>query len=440
MKLITGNKFILNGVEERIIKMPKNRNEEITITMNGSRDYAQTIPIEVFEYNTGLIILGLEPERNINLSEQIERLSTHLSENDFEVDFNDQGNLTSYITFTNKENSKIKVSLYSFENSDGSLGVRLTKSANGRENKGYDLSTNNGDLQVDLIIDQVNRFTRHKTQVLSKKTDIHSTRMLDENGLFILKVGESLDDFFNENSDRMHAGIVVTSDKDKFMPFTSYESRGKRTLNYETKSYKRLQSAVKFLDERGHDKDGKVKDSAFNIEDVKTALINNSNRFSSMTRWDDITAQIEVNTGFIIYDLPRIESDEVEGAKCIVDFTHVRELDGIEFKGSIQVTHEHDGNYSVRQPLWQHSNDIDKALSEGEIKHPEDTRSNSVRYKYHINKIKNLTTSLKRYEERHSSSDDNFWSDKIEETQKSIDHHKKSAKEVKVDKTQDFER
>lgn len=440
MKLITKNTFILNGVEEKILKMPVDRNDTITITMNGQREHAQTIPLDVFEYNTDMYIMGLEPERNIDSVEQLRKLEKHLRDNDFNVTFDGKKELRASIEFVNGSNSKMYSGVYLTDHNDGFI-ISVSKTTYGTERKQFHANKNNIDFQVDRAIEQVNKFISQKVQVISKEIPKDHDREFDDNNIPILKHGESLDEYFKSHSDTKHAGIVLTSNREKYVPFVSFFGVGnKRHLSHETKSYKRLNGAVKFLNGFGYDAEGKKKEDVFDIQEIKEVVRDYSQRHVSITSGEDFTAEVSTNNGYVIYDEPRISISEELGAQCFIDFKYVRESDGREYRDSIEVTHELDGRYSLSQPIFLHCFDVESGLNDGKLSFQEDTRTSTEKYKYHADIIKSCNRSIERYKER-AQNDPEFWNRLIKEQQEKIDLHKSSAKALKAqgsDKTLDI--
>lgn len=219
MKLITGNTFELNGVEERILVMPKERTDMIKFTMNGMREYAQELPLDVFEFNTGCFIEGLEPERDVDIESNMDRLVKHLEQDDFNVIIDDKGEIEASITFTNGSNSKISVFLHTISKED-EIKIFIGKKTYGTELKEIKANRNNFDLQVDRAIEFAKKFTSQKLQVLSKKPESTNSRDYDKNNIPVLKEGESLNDYFAENRDTQHAGIVLSSNRENSFRFT----------------------------------------------------------------------------------------------------------------------------------------------------------------------------------------------------------------------------
>ena len=126
MKVITNNRFSLNGVEEKILKAPKDRNDDVTFTTGGFKEHATTMPLLDFEAQTGYCIAGLEPEIEFELENEIKSLISELKKRDMTINKSNHAIVNSGIEFTNSNNSTLHAS-FSLSERDDEFFIRVNK-------------------------------------------------------------------------------------------------------------------------------------------------------------------------------------------------------------------------------------------------------------------------------------------------------------------------
>jgi hypothetical protein len=403
-------RFKVNGTEERIIKMPESREDTVVITMGGRSEHATELSVESFEDITGHYIVGLEPEYEYDLNELLLAYKDLLREKDFTVEENDSkyslagGN----IRFATANNVHVTVLSYIAERGDN-YTVTVVRDAGYQTKRRQEFTGPKASLPLLLSNAEktIEAYTSTKVQILSKDiTEEENVRKYDDNGFAILKPNESVNDYFNNQE--MDAGVVINA-AGKFQAFYSYKigedindiqltdpnfkhgDHAFRTFHYETKDYKTIKGAEKFLKSKGYDLQGKSLDNV-DVNEFAEAFRNyNSRSFhSDMTNsWDDnVISYFHMPNGHGTIQHLQKEVDEKFGVKLamVIDYTDEKTGKSYQEKSYIENTADSFDYGGATAKLTKFTKNVYENLyseSSPEIEFEEDLRTNAEKAQYH---------------------------------------------------------
>lgn len=445
----------LNGVSESIIKMPESREDSIVITMGGRKEFATTLSVEEFENQTGHYIVGLEPEYEYDLNELISQYKEMLVENDFTLEDNDDSDYSlagGHISFSTDKNVNVSVISYIAER-ENSFIVRVRRDAGWgtKRDKAFEGPKGSLPLLLSNAERTIEAFTSTKLQILSKElTEEENIRKYDENGFAVLKPNESIEDYFK--SQEMNAGIAINA-KGKFQAFYSYMINSDdhdiqrkdpdfkqgdhkfHNFHYNTKDYKTLKGAEKFLLQQGYDKEGRALD---NVDKEKFAeAFRTYNRHTGFvdSHYEDEISNFKTPNGFGNIEHIAKDYDEKFGYRYTLSFNYTDEETGKKFRHTVNLANSGEeldlGRATAR--MYDFIRDITKNVydKESNVEFMDDNRTAKEKADYHKERFLYHKTKLAWFEERAEKGETIYdsWKVKMDEHKNAMDHHKSSFQE-----------
>lgn len=418
------DKFKVNGQEERILVMPRTRDDDVTITMGGKSEFATKISVEDFENNTGHFIVGLEPEYDYDLETALEEYKAMLVNQDFTLDEPEEYTpigsdipkklsiAGGHIHFSTAKNVTVSIISYIAERGDDYVvKVRRDAGWGTKREKEFKGPKSSLPLLLTNAARTIDAYSSTKVQVLSKVlTEEENIRKYDSNGFSVLKANESVEDFFKDQE--MNAGIVVNA-AGKFQAFYSYRTEHDtdniqrtdpnfkhgdhklRSFHYNTKDYKTLKGAEKFLATNGYDKTGKSLDT-LDVKEFAEAFREYTRRsfFSDMvSSWsDDEISNFSLPKGHGTIEHIQKENDEKFGFSYAMVFNYTDELTGKKYR-EVSLIDNSAENYDfggASQNISNFVSNVNENLYNEEnskIEFENDPRTDAEKSKYHKEKF-----------------------------------------------------
>ena len=327
LHIVTANQrtIEINGITETILSRPVDRNGLVRLTMHGLRENAVEIALDEFERLTGSCFDHLLPDCTFIKNELLVECKAELESLDLTLEkpFGDVL-IASGIKFSTEKNIHVSAELYvsEFENSYSVMVNRKTGLSNVRRKL---FSGKKSALPILLFngLEELKRGLTTKVQVLQKGGPGEVTeREFSNEGFAVLAQNESLDDFFH--SQDMPAGIVINN-AGKYQVFSSYLTfENKRCLDFDSRSYKTLAGAKKFLSGKGFDEKGRYLDQLNEEELYEGARRRLWDYGSTWTK--EALLHFSLDQGFgVIYRMDKV-NDENTGIQYIIkiEFTDDR--------------------------------------------------------------------------------------------------------------------
>lgn len=437
-------RFILNGVEERIITVPKERSGNVVFTMGGKTAFAEKLSIENFEDQTGYYIIGLEPEFEFNIDKTLRSLKKDLEKLDYTINESVSENkgdnifiLSASIHFATKKNVHVEGYFHIAEYHDR-YAVRVSRNAGYGTNRHEEFSGAKGSLPllINSALECAKKYNSTRVQIMSSEAE-RGERAYSKDGFPILFKNESLSEYFK--SQDMPAGIVINN-AGEYQAFHSYMSfEKKRVLSHETNSFKSIKSASKLLEQHGFDTSGKFLNT-LNPVAFKEAFheYTKSRSHYELNSWsDDVVYYLDFPGGFGSISNLAIHEDEKLGFKYSLDFEYIEEKTGRRFLKSVAL--EPDMGNAVGSALsayYEFYKETYVAYNEGvEIDFQPDLRSIAEKKNFHFERCKLAQGNLERYDRMISQSSNpdelrTSWSKVIDIAQSRIEMHQKAYKEL----------
>lgn len=403
-------RFDLNGIQEYILKKPESREGNVLMTMGGKREHATEVSLEDFEEMTGHYIVGLEPEYEYDLQELIQEYKELLVDNDFNLEENnsDYSLAGGNIRFATASNTHVTVVSYIAERGD-QYAVVVTRDAGyqtGRK-KEFEGPKSSLPLLLSNAEKTIEAYVSTKVQVLSKEiSEEENSRKFDENGFAILKVNESVEDYFK--SQEMDAGVVINA-AGKYQAFYSYKTNEDkeslqfndekfkhgdhnfRCFHYDTKAYKTLKGAEKFLASKGYDLQGRNLDNVDVKQFAKAFREYNSRSYHSdmVSSWsDDVLSMFSLSKGYGTIEHLQKEETEKFGVKTALVFNYIDEKTGQQYQEKKYLSNNGDdfdyggGTFAMTEFIKNIENNLyDDNCPD--VTFLEDTRTNAEKAKFH---------------------------------------------------------
>lgn len=445
---------MINGVKEQILQMPKTRDEDITISLGGKPEFSTTMSLSDFESVSGHYIIGLEPAGTYNQKDIIEQFQNMLVEKDFSLVGDSKWVLAGgQSNFTTEKNVHVEAEAYLSKRDNGYF-------LNVKRNAGYGTyreKTFEGALEImpyliDQAAAQIDVFTSTKVQILNKDV-VDSERKYDERGYPIMKENESLQEYFDNQE--MNAGVVVNN-AGKYQAFYSYtthmdlddiqrtdpnfiqKDHNFNTLHYDTKSYKTIKGAERFLDQQGYDLDGRVLDVLDMNEFIEGFQTYNRHTGYLDSSCDKTIGMFSLDNGFGEIRNPVKDYDEHFGSKYTIEFNFVHEATGKEITRTCPVRGEGKHLDLGGPTSFMHEFISDASNFENLESFELDERTDRQKMDYHRDRVVIHTESLERLTGRLAETSDAesrerlaaAWEPTMGKLKSDIDCHIKAYKEL----------
>lgn len=454
----------VNGQDERILSLPKTREDIVTMTMGGKSEFKMELTVDEFESATGHYIVGLEPEYEFDKDFLIEQYKDMLKENDFTLEDNDEHAIAGgHIHFSTEKNVHASVLSYIVERDDSYI-VRVRRDAGWGTKRSKDFEGPKSSLPLLLSNAErtIDAYTSTKVQVLNKElTDEEKIRKYDEDGFAILKPNESLDDYFK--SQEMNAGIVINA-AGKYQAFFSsmYNAdlddiqrkdpdfrqgdHNFNSLHYDTKSYKTLKGAEKFLAQKGFDSKGRNLDTIDVDKFAEAIRTYNSHTGFMDSYYDHEISNFNLPKGFGNIDHVKKDYDEKFGFRYTIDFNYTDEATGKTYSETAHLSGSKEGHDLGRATakMYEFVKNANEHLynPESDINFQEDTRTIQEKLDYHKERYLKSKSSFERMSASLEKSDNKeslakSWAKYLEKDQKLMSLHKSAFADLSLDKEQD---
>jgi hypothetical protein len=432
------SRFNLNGQEEYIISLPKDRGGIIAITMGGKNEHSTNLLIDDFEEMTGHYVVGLEPSFEYDLELVLAQYKAMMEKNDLTVNENPEYcMMQGSINFTTDKN--VHVSCYCYVRDEGdNYRVIVGKNAGSQSKREKEFSGPKSSLPLLLqnAISKVEEFTTTKVQILNMKIDnSNSVREHDQNGFAILKPNESVEDYFKLQN--MPAGIVVNN-ANKFQAFFSKQYPGYEDRSfYETNDYKTIKGAEKFLDKFGFDKKGRFNDVIDENQFVEDFDNYKQHFLRSITSsHEGVLANIELNNGFGEVSLLKKDISEDTGCTYYVDLHFIEEKTGKRIDKRIDLRMPDDAVVNqVGNAYNEFTSHIYNGYKNGTLEFNDDNRSKQEILQYHKERFVKFNNSNISSEKSISENSDperlrEAWKDYMGKNVSLSDHHQEQYREI----------
>ncbi|MDW1929075.1 hypothetical protein R7Q39_27195 [Vibrio sp. 947] len=468
MKKVVGGKFILNDVTEKVIEFPETRDGNIKITFGGHEDgFVESIPLTSFEEQTGYYIQGLEPEMKVSPESLIKSFVNEALRNDFyEPQYDPKSGIVAagVCKFANHRDVNMEAWFAIHDNSsrplydhEGVYTIHVSKSDGSKtiNDKIHVKHVVELDDALNQAMEKLKSYVVNKVQILNPGMfQKDADREYSEDGYPKLKAGETLSDYFKQLE--APGGIVINS-KGKYQAFHSYDSMNKntvsgRTLSYETKDYKTLKGAVKYLASHHFDENGLVTDfiDAELEESFKEEIMRFGGLSTSSDCWGDGMLR-DYDCGKIFIHPAESRFVDNFGYKADIKFVFTDEKTGKTYTETCPISdrwRDNGGGFARHfTPLYLGR---ESALRSGEITFDDDNRTVAEKMEYHVERVKfheeradYSQSRIKEYEAK-ADSDCNYARflkmelEKVESINKLIDAHKASYKELKESNEKDL--